>query len=224
MIGLGGGSMQKYCYRRLPHSIISVAEINPGVIELRDSFAFLKTTRDSASIVRTALGSYGGNEGSSTSCWSTDLTTKDSRQACVASSLFRLLRSLRSQGILVVNVCDGDHLVSRIRQNFRNQVIVTDGIDDSATPSYSLVKQRFSPAPRWHARLKGLDSDLPSAESTNAVWSIDMRDGIELPRWPGRQDTSSSYKLECAFSRSWPTFAKTKESIVNLLCTVGWRH
>src|SRR3954463_975616 len=37
-IGLGGGSIQKYCYRHLPQTQISVAEINPEVIAFRDSF------------------------------------------------------------------------------------------------------------------------------------------------------------------------------------------
>jgi len=38
MIGLGGGSLAKYCYRHLPVSRITVVEINPHVIELRDAF------------------------------------------------------------------------------------------------------------------------------------------------------------------------------------------
>src|SRR6266478_9359903 len=32
MIGLGGGSLPKYCYRYLPYSQISVVEIRPEVI------------------------------------------------------------------------------------------------------------------------------------------------------------------------------------------------
>lgn len=38
MIGLGGGSLAKFCYRYLPHSHITVLEINPHVIALRDAF------------------------------------------------------------------------------------------------------------------------------------------------------------------------------------------
>src|SRR5882762_3774141 len=37
-IGLGGGSIPKYCYRFLPHTRVSIAEISPEVIALRDSF------------------------------------------------------------------------------------------------------------------------------------------------------------------------------------------
>ena len=38
MIGLGGGSLAKFCYRYLRQSRIQVVEINPHVIALRDAF------------------------------------------------------------------------------------------------------------------------------------------------------------------------------------------
>ncbi|MGZ5194273.1 MAG: spermine/spermidine synthase domain-containing protein [Ramlibacter sp.] len=38
MIGLGGGSMAKFCYRHLPSARITVVENNPGVIALRQEF------------------------------------------------------------------------------------------------------------------------------------------------------------------------------------------
>lgn len=38
MLGLGGGSLAKYCYRELPGAQIDVVEINPHVIALRDTF------------------------------------------------------------------------------------------------------------------------------------------------------------------------------------------
>ena len=38
MIGLGGGSLLKFCYRHLPHTQLTVLEINPHVIALRHEF------------------------------------------------------------------------------------------------------------------------------------------------------------------------------------------
>lgn len=38
MIGLGGGSLLKFCYRHLPNSLLTMVEINPKVIALRHEF------------------------------------------------------------------------------------------------------------------------------------------------------------------------------------------
>ena len=38
MLGLGGGSQAKYCYRHLPHARIEVVENNPHVVALRRRF------------------------------------------------------------------------------------------------------------------------------------------------------------------------------------------
>jgi len=38
MIGLGGGSLAKFCYRHLPGAQITAVEINPQVIALREQF------------------------------------------------------------------------------------------------------------------------------------------------------------------------------------------
>ena len=42
MIGLGGGSLAKFCYRHLPKSQITVVEINEDVISLREEFCIPK--------------------------------------------------------------------------------------------------------------------------------------------------------------------------------------
>lgn len=38
LIGLGGGSLSKYCHFMLPESVVTTVEINPAVIALRESF------------------------------------------------------------------------------------------------------------------------------------------------------------------------------------------
>ena len=38
MVGLGGGSLLKFCHRHLPEARFTVIEINPGVIALREEF------------------------------------------------------------------------------------------------------------------------------------------------------------------------------------------
>ncbi len=38
LLGLGGGSLAKFCYRNLPRAAVTTIEINPDVIRLRDEF------------------------------------------------------------------------------------------------------------------------------------------------------------------------------------------
>jgi len=38
MIGLGGGSLVKYCLAALPDTAVTVVEIKPAVIALREAF------------------------------------------------------------------------------------------------------------------------------------------------------------------------------------------
>ena len=53
MIGLGGGALHKYIHKHLPETDLTTVEINPGVIELRQTalyrtFAQLLQQRDEA--------------------------------------------------------------------------------------------------------------------------------------------------------------------------------
>jgi spermidine synthase len=38
LLGLGGGSLAKFCYRRLPCTLLTAVEVNPDVIALREEF------------------------------------------------------------------------------------------------------------------------------------------------------------------------------------------
>ncbi|SCK27648.1 spermidine synthase [Variovorax sp. HW608] len=64
-IGLGGGSLPKYCYRHVPAADITVVEINPHVIQMRDTFLvpaddhrFRVVCDDGASFVAAAKHRY----------------------------------------------------------------------------------------------------------------------------------------------------------------------
>ena len=39
LLGLGGGSLAKFCYRRLPRAAVTAVEVNPDVISLREEFS-----------------------------------------------------------------------------------------------------------------------------------------------------------------------------------------
>ena len=80
MIGLGGGSLAKFCHRHLPKARIDVAELNPHVIALRDAFGSPRTAGAFASSRPTARASCVKPSAGTTSCCS----MRSARRACRA--------------------------------------------------------------------------------------------------------------------------------------------
>jgi spermidine synthase len=131
-IGLGGGSIQKHCYRCLRHTKISVAEISPEVIALRDHFYIPKDDRrfkvfceDGADFVFRH-----SNEFDVLMVDGFDITGQP-EQLCSQRFYDDCHNALTSDGIMVVNLSDRGYgaLLARIRQSFQNRVAVV-GCDD----------------------------------------------------------------------------------------------
>lgn len=131
MIGLGGGSLAKFCYRHLKQSRIQVVEINPHVIALRDEFhvppddeRFNVVQGDGAQFVRD----------STTRCdvLMVDGFDCDGMPSSLCSQRFYddCFDMLQTDGIMVVNLHYGHaqypvHL-DRIRHSFKDAVLVCD--------------------------------------------------------------------------------------------------
>lgn len=130
VIGLGGGSMPKYCHRHLPNAQISVAEINPEVIALRDrfyipgdSFRFKVHCEDGADFAARHTNEF-------------DVLLVDGfdigqpQQLCSSQFYDDCYQALSFNGLMVVNLCDDvETLLDRIRRSFQGQVLMIDGED-----------------------------------------------------------------------------------------------
>jgi spermidine synthase len=129
MIGLGGGSLAKYCYHRVPKASLVVTEINPDVIALRDRFCIPKDDErfrvhceDGAALVRRAQDPIDVLlvDGYDSKGQSPQLGTQCFYDDCH--------RTLSPEGILVVNFPTEEpslnRSVARIRCSFRNVVVV----------------------------------------------------------------------------------------------------
>ena len=125
MIGLGGGSMAKWCHRHLPQADITVVEINPRVIALRDRFyipqddhRFRILHEDGADFVARSPGK--------TDVLIVDGYDTDEQPPELCSQAFYndCYRTLTSFGLMVVNLCDCDDQVSmaRISKSFGDQI------------------------------------------------------------------------------------------------------
>ena len=136
LIGLGGGSLVKFCHRHLQRSALTVAEINPHVVALRDAFdvppddARLRVlTCDGAHLVRESSERF-------------DVLLVDGFDT---EGLPKALRSqrfydncadvLQPGGLLVVNLHNDrvhcDTWVERIRRSFAGSVLLVDDSDGS---------------------------------------------------------------------------------------------
>ena len=179
MIGLGGGSLAKYCYRHLSQTEIAVVEINPDVIALRNEFAipadderFKVLLGDGAEFVTETAGLL--------DVLMVDGFVAEGLPAQLSSQRFYddCFASLANTGILVVNLWGSNlnytEYLERIRNSFADRVVVM-GVDDSLNKIAIAMKSiEFAPSPatiRHHANLLGLSHPLNFQAKSNKLIS-----------------------------------------------------
>ncbi len=131
MVGLGGGSLAKFCHRHLPEARIEVVEINPHVIALRDEFQvpadsgrFAVVHGDGARFVR--------DRATPCDVLIVDGFTSEGMPARLCSQRFYddCQAMLRPDGVMVVNLHFGHRQysrhVDRIHRSFAGEVLVVD--------------------------------------------------------------------------------------------------
>ena len=164
MIGLGGGSLPKYCYRHLPRTRISVAEISPEVMALRDYFLvprdnerFKVLLEDGAEFVK--------RHSSSLDVLMVDGFDLTGQPPQLCSEIFYedCHRALTPNGIMVVNLCELGYKASlrKIRGVF-DDVLLCDCPDGTNRIVFARKSERLSrtlqPLMRRTKRLSALHS------------------------------------------------------------------
>lgn len=181
MIGLGGGSLAKYCYRHLPPSEIRVVEINPDVIALRNEFAI------PADDERFQILLGNGAEWISDTQWQPDVLIADGFDANglpgeLSSQAFydECYASLADKGVMVINLWGGypryEEYLSRIQTSFSDRVLVVDA-DDSVNKIVLAVKSAAFPplvdTIRQHAKILAQSHPLDfQAKSSKLIRSM----------------------------------------------------
>jgi len=173
MIGLGGGSLARFCHHELPHTHIDVIEINSQVVALRDTFQippdgerFRIHIEDGADFIARASDCY--------DVVLLDGYTQDGIPDALASHKFHrdCRASLRDGGIMVSNVHgpDLDLHMGRIRRSYRDQVVWLDEMTCSNRTFFAFkcatgiapARPRFDPSLLGSSRLCAL---LPSIQT-----------------------------------------------------------
>jgi len=131
MIGLGGGSLAKYCLRHVPDAHFTAVEINPDIIMLRDKFG-IPPDSPNFKVVCADGAVYIQDRSELVDVLLVDGFDRDGQPGQLGSVGFydHCYGKLRDGGVLVVNLLSGDAkfdtYTARIRERFDNQVIVVE--------------------------------------------------------------------------------------------------
>lgn len=138
MIGLGGGSMPKYCHAKLPQAAIAVVEIDADVIALREQFQvpadsdrFHVLQMDGADYMRAPMRAFDGPCEGPFDVIVVDGFDSDGQptQLCSLAFYDNAFARLAENGVMAVNLHHNalyEIALARLNRSFDDAVIVVD--------------------------------------------------------------------------------------------------
>jgi spermidine synthase len=146
MIGLGGGSMPKWCLRQLPAADITVIEINPKVIALRDQF-HIPPDDNRFRVICGDGADYVARTSELTEVLLVDGFDIHGQppQLCSQEFYDDCYGALTPDGLLVVNLCglENRRSIERIRRSFDDRVLVAIPEDGENTVVFAIKGERL---------------------------------------------------------------------------------
>lgn len=176
LLGLGGGSLAKFCYRRLPEAAMTTVEINGDVIALREEFS-IPADDERFRVVHSDAAAYVAQ---ASPC--KDVILSD---ACDRSGIAPQLdctefytnahRCLKRGGIFVINLCGDSHRraahLFRLRQVFGEAVVTLQ-----VRPDGNLIALAF----------KGRRPEIHPHRLHASAEALRRRFGLNFPRFARR--------------------------------------
>lgn len=150
MIGLGGGSLAKFCYRQLPASKMTVLEINPYVIALRREFQ-VPDDDERFQVIAADGALYLQTEAPQFDVLLVDGFDHEGQPAALCSQRFYddCFAALSGDGVLVVNLHyehpDYPLWVDRISRSFNGNAVEVLCEEESNSIVFASVGRAISP-------------------------------------------------------------------------------
>lgn len=170
LVGLGGGSLSKYCYRQFPQARVTTLEISQDVIALRDEF-LVPQDDERFHVVHTDACDYLAHGKAQADVILLDGYDATGLPDCLCSESFysSCWRALATPGVLVANLWGGEthrtRFVDRLRTVFNGRVWWCRPVDSSSLIVFAVKDENFYP--RW--------SDLMSkAKALEAQYHLDL--------------------------------------------------
>ncbi len=154
LIGLGGGSLIKFCYTRLPGTQLTAVELDPDVIAFRDVF---RIPPDDArlQILQGDGAEYLAHADKGIDILLVDAFDKSGFAPALANREFfeSAFAKLSGNGVLVVNLAGEKEsyagLIGEAMAVFDDQIIVVPVPDDGNHVLYAFKERYFEPRWRW---------------------------------------------------------------------------
>lgn len=162
LIGLGGGSLVKFCHCRLPATHMTVLENNPDVIALRDAFG-VPSDGTHLQVLESDGAEYLAQAEKGIDVLLVDAFDRAGFAPSLANREFfeQAYAKLTGSGILVVNLAGDEQtyagLIALAMEVFDNQVIVFPVREDDNHVLLAFRNPAFEP--NWR-RLRGLAKEL----------------------------------------------------------------
>lgn len=178
IIGLGGGSLSKYCYRQFPQARITSVEISPEVIALRNEF-LIPANDERFEIVQADGCEYMTRLNVRADVILLDGYDSDGLPNCLCSESFYSMcwRALNENGVLVANLWGGEPnrtlFINRLNPIFDGRVWWSKPSESQSVIAFAVKNMNFYP--QW-SRL------MSTAQSLAARYHLDFPRIVEHMR------------------------------------------
>jgi spermidine synthase len=174
LVGLGGGSLSKYCYRQFPQARITTLEINPDVIALRDDF-LVPPEDERFQVVQADASDYLARSDVLADVILLDGYDAEGLPHCLCTESFyaNCWRALTAQGVLVANLWGGEPdrgvYLNRLRAIFDGRVWWSKPSDSSNLIVFAVKDMLFYP--QW-SRLMWKAQTLGKRYRLDLTWVV----------------------------------------------------
>jgi spermidine synthase len=154
LIGLGGGSLVKFCYHRMPGTHMTAVELDPEVIAFRDTF-LVPADNERLQIINGDGAEFLENTDKGLDVLLVDAFDKTGFAPSLANREFfeNAHAKLAGNGVLVINLAGEKEsyagLIGEAMHVFDDQVIVISVPDDGNHVLYAFKETYFEPRWRW---------------------------------------------------------------------------
>jgi spermidine synthase len=196
IVGLGGGSLSKYCHRQLPDATITTVEINPAVIALREQFAIPADSKNFRIICADAARYLSGKSDVA------DVILLDGFEdyglpPALSNKQFydNCHNALRDGGVLAANLWAKDATLQRFREligpRFQQKVLTAGAESSRNVIAFALKNPRLPTWPKLQQRARLLQRET---ELNFSNFLDEMRASRHLKNGPAHWLSGGQYE------------------------------